>query len=31
MAKKKKFVFKLTINIVLKLGFVVGKGRGACT
>ena len=29
--KKKKKVFKLTINIVLKLGFVAGKGRGACT
>ena len=29
--KKKKLVFKLTINTVLKLGFVAGKGRGACT
>ena len=28
--KKKKLVFKLTINTVLKLGFVAGKGRGAC-
>ena len=28
---KKKLVFKLTINTVLKLGFVAGKGRGACT
>ena len=24
---KKKLVFKLTINTVLKLGFVAGKGR----
>ena len=31
MAKKKKLVFKLTINTVLKLGFVAGKGRGAYT
>lgn len=29
--KKKKLVFKLTIDTVLKLGFVAGKGRGACT
>ena len=28
---KKKIVFKFTINTVLKLGFVVGKGRGAYT
>ena len=29
--KKKKLVFKLTINTVLKLGFVASKRRGACT
>ena len=29
--KKKNLVFKLTINTILKLGFVAGKGRGACT
>ena len=29
--KKKKLVFKLTINTVLKLGFVASKGRGAFT
>ena len=28
---KKNWVFKLTIHTVLKLGFVAGKGRGACT
>ena len=29
--KKKKLVFKLTINTVLELGFVAGNERGACT